>query len=205
MRSLLRMMSMIIFDDQVVSLVTTRHWQARWAGGCSVLVRVVGGEGKLAAMMIVLNSVYSERNRNAARIISARLADCFLWCWVGLIALVTVVNCADRPVVHPMGRCSVISWQRSSMEPSHLVLLAGVGRALSIWTEPSRRADRLVYMGVPSFVVFSWASVSIAISYSRGELREFKCRSYGSRVSSMLVWAVDSSFSGVMGLGGTHR
>ena len=56
-----------ILNDQVVSLVTTSTGKLGWAGAASVLVAMWSARAGVGAMMIGLNSVYSERNRNAAR------------------------------------------------------------------------------------------------------------------------------------------
>ena len=56
-----------IINEQVVTLVTASTGQLGWTGAISVLAALWSARAGVGAMMIGLNGVYNERNRNAAR------------------------------------------------------------------------------------------------------------------------------------------
>ncbi|MEH6674180.1 MAG: YihY/virulence factor BrkB family protein [Sulfitobacter sp.] len=188
-----------ILNDQVVSLVTTSTGKLGWAGAVSVLVAMWSARAGVGAMMIGLNSVYSERNRNAARHYFRALTLTATLVLVGLIALVTVVIAPIVLSFIPMGVfgyfvAEVIRWSIAI-----LVLLAGVGVLYRFG--PNRRAARIGWLTWGAvFAVFSWAVVSIAFSYYVANFGNYN-QVYGSigAVIAMLVWLWISSFLVLMG------
>ena len=153
-----------ILNDQVVSLVTTSTGKLGWAGAASVLVAMWSARAGVGAMMIGLNSVYSERNRNAARHYLRALMLTFTLVMVGLIALITVVIAPIVLSFIPLGVFGYFVAEIIRWSIAILVLLAGVGVLYRFG--PNRRAARIGWLTWGAvFAVFSWAVVSIGFSY----------------------------------------
>ena len=188
-----------ILNDQVVSLVTTSTGKLGWAGAASVLVAMWSARAGVGAMMIGLNSVYSERNRNAARHYLLALMLTFTLVMVGLIALITVVIAPIVLSFIPLGVFGYFVAEIIRWSIAILVLLAGVGVLYRFG--PNRRAARIGWLTWGAvFAVFSWAVVSIGFSYYVANFGNYN-QVYGSigAVIAMLVWLWISSFLVLMG------
>jgi len=149
--------------------------------------------------MIGLNSVYSERNRNAARHYLRALMLTFTLVMVGLIALITVVIAPIVLSFIPLGVFGYFVAEIIRWSIAILVLLAGVGVLYRFG--PNRRAARIGWLTWGAvFAVFSWAVVSIGFSYYVANFGNYN-QVYGSigAVIAMLVWLWISSFLVLMG------
>ncbi len=188
-----------IINAQVVSLVTTSTGTLGWAGTVSVLAALWSARAGVGAMMIGLNSVYNERNRNAARHYVRALVLTFGLVMVGIVALITVVIAPIVLSFVPLGSfgyfvADVIRWTIAVT-----VLLAGVGVLYRFG--PNRRPARMGWLTFGAvFSVFSWAVVSIGFSYYVANFGNYN-QVYGSigAVVAMLVWLWISSFLVLMG------
>lgn len=188
-----------IINGQVVSLVTTSTDTLGWAGIVSLLAALWSARAGVAAMMIGLNSVYNERNRNAAMHYLRALMLTIGLVLVGIVALVTVVIAPIVLSFVPLGVfgyfvADIIRWSIAIV-----VLLAGVGVLYRFG--PNRRPARIGWLTVGAvFAVLSWAILSIGFSFYVTNFGNYN-QVYGSigAVVAMLVWLWISSFLVLMG------
>ncbi len=188
-----------IIHNQVVGLVTTSTGTLGWAGTVSLLAALWSARAGVGAMMIGLNSVYNERNRNAAMHYVRALVLTFGLVMVGIIALITVVIAPIVLSFIPLGVfgyfvADVIRWSIAIV-----VLLAGVGVLYRFG--PNRRAARIGWITFGAvFAVMAWAVLSIGFSYYVANFGNYN-QVYGSigAVIAMLVWLWISSFLVLMG------
>lgn len=80
-----------IINTQVTGLVTARADTLGWAGIVSLLVALWSARAGVGAMVIGLNAVYNERNRNAAKHYLHALLLTVSLVAVGIVALLAVV------------------------------------------------------------------------------------------------------------------
>ena len=116
-----------IINEQVVTLVTTSTGKLGWTGAISVLAALWSARAGVGAMMIGLNGVYNERNRNAARHYFSAMMLTLSLIFVGIVALVSVVVAPIVLSFLPLGvfgyfMAEIIRWSIAIT-----VLLAGVG------------------------------------------------------------------------------
>ena len=189
----------IIINEQVVTLVTTSTGKLGWTGAISVLAALWSARAGVGAMMIGLNGVYNERNRNAARHYFSAMMLTLSLIFVGIVALVSVVVAPIVLSFLPLGvfgyfMAEIIRWSIAIT-----VLLAGVGVLYRFG--PNRRAARIGWLTFGAmFAVLSWAVVSIGFSYYVANFGNYN-QVYGSigAVIAMLIWLWISSFLVLMG------
>lgn len=184
---------------QIVSLVTTSSETLGWAGTVSVLAALWSARAGVGAMMIGLNSVYGERNRNTARHYFRALVLTFGLVMVGIIALVTVVIAPIILAFIPLGIFGTIVADLIRWTIAIMVLLAGIGVLYRFG--PNRRAAKIGWLTFGAvFAVVAWAIVSIGFSYYVANFGNYN-QVYGSigAVIAMLVWLWISSFLVLMG------
>tara|TARA_R110000796_G_scaffold9645_8_gene32860 strand:+ start:2505 stop:3431 length:927 start_codon:yes stop_codon:yes gene_type:complete len=188
-----------IINEQVVTLVTTSTGKLGWTGAISVLAALWSARAGVGAMMIGLNGVYNERNRNAARHYFSAMMLTLSLIFVGIVALVSVVVAPIVLSFLPLGvfgyfMAEIIRWSIAIT-----VLLAGVGVLYRFG--PNRRAARIGWLTFGAmFAVLSWAVVSIGFSYYVANFGNYN-QVYGSigAVIAMLIWLWISSFLVLMG------
>tara|TARA_R110000782_G_C14800011_1_gene411785 strand:- start:1251 stop:2177 length:927 start_codon:yes stop_codon:yes gene_type:complete len=188
-----------IINEQVVTLVTTSTGKLGWTGAISVLAALWSARAGVGAMMIGLNGVYNERNRNAARHYFSAMMLTLSLIFVGIVALVSVVVAPIVLSFLPLGvfgyfMAEIIRWSIAIT-----VLLAGVGVLYRFG--PNRRAARVGWLTFGAmFAVLSWAVVSIGFSYYVANFGNYN-QVYGSigAVIAMLIWLWISSFLVLMG------
>ena len=188
-----------IINEQVVTLVTTSTGKLGWTGAISVLAALWSARAGVGAMMIGLNGVYNERNRNAARHYFSAMLLTLSLIFVGIVALVSVVVAPIVLSFLPLGvfgyfMAEIIRWSIAIT-----VLLAGVGVLYRFG--PNRRAARVGWLTFGAmFAVLSWAVVSIGFSYYVANFGNYN-QVYGSigAVIAMLIWLWISSFLVLMG------
>ncbi|WP_157044677.1 YihY/virulence factor BrkB family protein [Roseobacter sp. GAI101] len=188
-----------IINGQVVSMVTTSSETLGWAGTVSLLVALWSARAGVGAMMIGLNSVYNERNRNAAFHYLRALLLTFGLVMVGIIALITVVIAPIVLSFVPLGIFGSIVAEVTRWTIAISVLLAGLGVLYRYG--PNRRPARVGWLTFGAvFAVAAWAVVSIGFSYYVANFGNYN-QVYGSigAVIAMLVWLWISSFLVLMG------
>jgi len=188
-----------IINGQIVSMVTTSSETLGWAGTVSLLAALWSARAGVGAMMIGLNSVYNERNRNAAYHYLRALMLTFSLVMVGIIALITVVIAPIVLSFIPLGIFGSIVAELTRWTIAISVLLAGVGVLYRFG--PNRRPARMGWLTFGAvFAVSSWALVSIGFSYYVANFGNYN-QVYGSigAVIAMLVWLWISSFLVLMG------
>lgn len=188
-----------ILNSQVVSLVTTSTGTLGWAGTVSVLAALWSARAGVGAMMIGLNSVYNERNRNAARHYLRALMLTLSLVMVGIIALITVVVAPIVLSFIPLGMFGFMVAEIIRWTIAITVLLAGIGVLYRFG--PNRRAAKIGWLTFGAvFAVISWAIVSIVFSYYVANFGNYN-QIYGSigAVIAMLIWLWISSFLVLMG------
>lgn len=188
-----------IMNQQIVSLVTTSSETLGWAGAISVLAALWSARAGVGAMMIGLNSVYHQPNRNVARHYFRALMLTFGLVMVGIIALVTVVIAPIVLAFIPLGIFGVILADLIRWSIAITVLLAGIGVLYRFG--PNHRTAKPNWLTFGAiFAVASWAVVSIGFSYYVANFGNYN-QVYGSigAVIAMLVWLWISSFLVLMG------
>lgn len=188
-----------IINGQVVSLVTASSGTLGWAGALSVLAALWSARAGVGAMMIGLNSVYNQRNRNTAHHYFRALVLTVSLVLVGIIALITVVIAPIILAFIPLGPFGVMVADLIRWTIAITVLLAGIGVLFRFG--PNRRPAKVGFLTFGAvFAVVSWAIVSIGFSYYVANFASYN-QVYGSigAVIAMLVWLWISSFLVLMG------
>ncbi|WPZ23191.1 YihY/virulence factor BrkB family protein [Sulfitobacter faviae] len=183
-----------IINTQVTGLVTARADTLGWAGIVSLLVALWSARAGVGAMVIGLNAVYNERNRNAAKHYLHALLLTVSLVAVGIVALLAVVIAPIILAFIPLGPfgnavADLLRWTVATV-----VLFAGVGVLYRFG--PNRRAARLPWLSSGAILaVLSWAVLSIGFSYYVANFGNYN-QVYGSigAVIAMLIWLWISSF-----------
>jgi len=183
-----------IIRNQVVSLVSARADTLGWAGLLSVLVALWTARAGVGAMIIGLNTVYGQRNRNTAWHYLRALGLTIGLVAVGIIAMVMLVVIPIILAFIPLGVFSgwVVDILRYSI--AVVVLFAGIG--VFYHFGPNRRPARMPWMSVGALVaISSWAILSVVFSYYVANFGNYN-QVYGTlgAVIAMLVWLWISSF-----------
>ena len=188
-----------IVNDQVVSLVTTRADRLGWAGLVSLFVALWSARAGVGAMMIGLNNVYYEKNRNAARHYARALLLTISLVGVGIVALLTLVIAPVILAFFPLGPFGNLMVDIVRWTIAIVVLFAGVGVLYRFG--PNRRSARMPWITVGAVLaVGSWAALSIAFSFYVANFGNYN-QVYGSigAVIAMLIWLWISSFLILLG------
>ena len=199
MRDLLPEDVVKIINSQVTSLVTASSGTLGWTGFVSLMIALWTTRSGVAAMMIGLNIVYSEQNRNTARrfLRALLLAICLIF--MCIVALLTVVVAPIVISFFPLGWLTVLLIDVVRLVIAIGVLLAGLGVLYRFG--PNRRSAQLPWI-TPGAVlaVVSWVGVSIGFSQYVSNFGSYN-QIYGSigAVIAMLVWLWFSSFLVLLG------
>ncbi|MFD2741518.1 YihY/virulence factor BrkB family protein [Sulfitobacter aestuarii] len=188
-----------ILNTQVVGLVTARSDALGWAGIVSLAIALWSARAGVGAMMIGLNNVYYERNRNLARHYFSALMLTLALVAVGIVALLAVVVAPVVLAFFPLGPFGSLVVDIVRWGVAVIVLLAGVGVLYRFG--PNRRGARVPWLtGGAVLAVLSWALVSIAFSYYVANFGNYN-QVYGSigAVIAMLIWLWISSFLILLG------
>ena len=188
-----------IVNDQVVSLVTARADTLGWAGLLSLFVALWSARAGVGAMMIGLNNVYYEKNRNAARHYVRALLLTISLVGVGIVALLTVVIAPVVLAFFPLGPFGNLMADLVRWTIAVIVLFAGVGVLYRYG--PNRRSARMPWITIGALMaVVSWAALSIAFSFYVANFGNYN-QVYGSigAVIAMLIWLWISSFLILLG------
>lgn len=183
-----------IIKTQVVSLVTASADTLGWAGLISLFVALWSARAGVGAMMIGLNTVYNQRNRNTAWHYLRALMLTIGLVAVGFIAMLTLVVAPVVLAFIPLGPLS--AWLADIVRYSIaiIVLFAGVGVLYRFG--PNRRPARMPWLSLGAVIaVASWAILSIGFTFYVTNFGNYN-QVYGSigAVVAMLIWLWISSF-----------
>lgn len=183
-----------IIKDQVVSLVSASADTLGWAGLVSLFVALWSARAGVGAMMIGLNTVYGQHNRNTLWHYFRALALTIGLVAVGLVAMVTLVVVPVVLAFFPLG--IVAAWLVDILRYSIaiFVLFAGVGVLYRFG--PNRRPARVAWLSLGAVIaIVSWAVLSVAFSYYVANFGNYN-QVYGAlgAVIAMLIWLWISSF-----------
>tara|TARA_R110002049_G_scaffold117332_2_gene270478 strand:- start:54619 stop:55548 length:930 start_codon:yes stop_codon:yes gene_type:complete len=188
-----------IINDQVVALVTARADALGWAGLVSLVVALWSARAGVGAMMIGLNNVYNERNRNAARHYLRALLLTVSLVGVAIVAMLMVVVAPVVLSFFPLGTFGALIADVLRWTAAVAVLFAGVGVLYRYG--PNRRAARFQWLTSGAILaVVSWAILSMGFSYYVANFGNYN-QVYGSigAVIAMLIWLWISSFLILLG------
>ena len=183
-----------IIHQQVVSLVTASNDTLGWAGMVSLMLALWSARAGVGAMIIGLNSVYLQRNRNTAKHYLRALLLTIALVGVGLVALISLVVIPVVLAFVPLGVIGTLVIDALRWIVAVVVLFAGVG--LLYRFGPNRRAARFGWLSAGAVVaVVFWVILSVGFSYYVTNFGNYN-QVYGSigAVVAMLIWLWISSF-----------
>ncbi|AXI48341.1 ribonuclease BN [Sulfitobacter sp. SK012] len=188
-----------IINTQVVSLVTASADTLGWAGLVSLLVALWSARAGVGAIMIGLNSVYNERNRNTGWHFVRAMVLTIGLVGVGIVSLLTLVVAPIVLSFFPFGPSGKLVAEFVRWAIAVCVLFAGIGMLYRYG--PNRKPVRAGWL-TPGAVlaVVSWALVSLAFSHYVANFSNYN-QVYGSigAVIAMLIWLWISSFFVLLG------
>ena len=183
-----------IINQQVTSLVTASSDTLGWAGLLSLLLALWSARAGVGAMIIGLNSVYQQRNRNTAKHYVQALLLTIALVAVGIVALISLVVIPLILAFFPLGLVGTLIIDALRWIAAVFVLFAGVG--LLYRFGPNRTPARFHWLSVGAVVaVVFWAIMSVGFSYYVANFGNYN-QVYGSigAVIAMLIWLWLSSF-----------
>lgn len=188
-----------IIHAQVISLVSTSSDQLGWAGLISLLLALWSARAGVGAMILGLNSVYSEKNRNLARHYFRALWLTLVLVIVGIFAILSLVVVPLLLAFFPLGSMGAFVVEVVRWIVAVGVILVGV--AMLYRYGPNRKAARVPWISVGAVLAtLAWLALSIGFSYYVANFGNYN-QVYGSigAVIAMLVWLWLSSFLVLLG------
>lgn len=183
-----------IISVQVTSLITASNETLGWAGLLSLCFALWSARAGVGAMMIGLNNVYKQRNRNTAWHYLRALMLTIMLVLVGIVALLTLVVTPILLAFFPLGTFGTLVVEMLRWVIAIGVLFAGVGVLYRFG--PNRTAARLPWLSAGAILaVVSWGIVSVGFSYYVSNFGNYN-QVYGSigAVIAMLIWLWITSF-----------
>lgn len=183
-----------IINAQVVDLITTRPDTLGWAGLLSVFFALWSARAGVGAMIIGLNSVHGERNRNMARHYIRALLITLVLVAVGNVALLSLVIVPVVLAFFPLGGFGTVVIDLVRWIVGVAVVLIGVGVLYRFG--PNRRVPKVRWLSAGALLaVVSWGILSVGFSYYVANFGNYN-QVYGSigAVIAMLIWLWISSF-----------
>lgn len=183
-----------IMNGQVTSLITASSETLGWAGLLSLFFALWSARAGVGAMMVGLNNVYKQRNRNTAW---HYLRALMLTVMLVVVAIVAMLALVVTPVVlafFPLGPFGTLVVELIRWVIAIAVLFAGVGVLYRFG--PNRKAARLPWLSAGAVLaVVAWAILSFGFSYYVANFGNYN-QVYGSigAVIAMLIWLWISSF-----------
>ncbi len=183
-----------ILNGQVTSLITASSETLGWAGLLSLFFALWSARAGVGAMMVGLNNVYKQRNRNTAW---HYLRALMLTVMLVVVAIVAMLALVVTPVVlafFPLGPFGTLVVELIRWVIAIAVLFAGVGVLYRFG--PNRKAARLPWLSAGAVLaVVAWAILSFGFSYYVANFGNYN-QVYGSigAVIAMLIWLWISSF-----------
>lgn len=194
MRALLPRDVYQIIETQIILLVSTSPDTLGWAGILSVLVALWSARAGVGAMVIGLNAVYGQRNRNTAWHYMRALMLTLGLVAVGIIAMLTLVVAPVVLAFVPLGAFNAWLIDILRYSTAVVVLFAGVGMLYRYG--PNRRPAHTTWVSLGAVVaIASWAVLSYGFSYYVANFGNYN-QVYGSigAVIVVLIWLWISSF-----------
>jgi membrane protein len=183
-----------IIRGQIISLITASSNTLGWAGSLSLFLALWSARAGVGAMMIGLNNVYKQRNRNTGWHYLRALLLTMTLLMVGIVALLTLVVAPVLLAFFPLGTFGTLAVDVIRWVIAISVLFVGVGVLYRFG--PNRKGARLPWLSPGAVLaVVSWAIVSVAFSYYVTNFGNYN-QVYGSigAVIAMLIWLWISSF-----------
>lgn len=183
-----------IIHAQVISLISTSSDQLGWAGLISLFLALWSARAGVGAMILGLNSVYKERNRNLARHYFRALWLTLVLVVVGILALLSLVVVPLVLAFFPLGSLGAFLVEVIRWIVAVGVILVGV--AVLYRYGPNRKAARAPWLTIGAVLAtVAWLALSIGFSYYVANFGNYN-QVYGSigAVIAMLVWLWLSSF-----------
>lgn len=183
-----------IINAQVVGLVTTQSDTLGWAGAVSLFLALWSARAGVGAMIIGLNSVYNEKNRNMAQHYLRALLLTFLLVAVVIVAILSLIVVPVVLAFVPLGALSTLIIDALRWVVAIVVLLVGVG--LFYRFGPNRKSARIHWLSIGALIAVSaWVILSVGFSYYVANFGNYN-QVYGSigAVIAMLIWLWISSF-----------
>ncbi len=184
-----------IINAQVVALVTARSETLGWAGLLSVFFALWSARAGVGAMIIGLNSVCGERNRNVAHHYVRALLITLVLVAVGIVALLSLVVAPVILAFFPLGGMGAVAVDLVRWVVGVAVIVIGVGVLYRFGPNRSAR-PRVRWLSAGAVLaVVSWVILSVGFSYYVTNFGNYN-QVYGSigAVIAMLVWLWISSF-----------
>ena len=183
-----------LINDQVVSLVNTSVDKLSWAGLLSLFFALWSARAGVGAMMIGLNNVYRERNRNTAYHYLRALMVTVSLVMVAIVAMLMLVVAPILLAFFPLGAFG--GWVAEILRWVIAIAVLFVGVGVLYRFGPNRKAARIPWLSVGALLaIVTWAIVSIGFSYYVANFGRYN-QVYGSigAVIAMLIWLWISSF-----------
>ncbi len=183
-----------IINAQVVSLVTASSDTLGWAGIVSLALALWSARAGVGAMIVGLNAVYNQRNRNTVKHYLRALMLTVALVAVGIVATVSLVIIPVFLAFFPLGVIGTLLIDALRWIVAIFVLFAGIG--LLYRFGPNRKAARFRWLSIGAVIaVVFWAILSVGFAYYVGNFGNYN-QVYGSigAVIAMLVWLWISSF-----------
>ncbi|MBM1689486.1 YihY/virulence factor BrkB family protein [Sulfitobacter geojensis] len=183
-----------IIHQQVVSLVSASSDTLGWAGVVSLFLALWSARAGVGAMIIGLNSVYFQPNRNTAWHYLRALMLTAALVGVGLVALISLVVIPVLLAFFPLGLIGTLLIDGLRWIVAIVVLFAGVG--LLYRYGPNRKVARFRWLSAGAIVAVAlWVILSLGFSYYVTNFGNYN-QVYGSigAVVAMLIWLWITSF-----------
>lgn len=183
-----------IIHQQVVSLVSASSDTLGWAGLVSLLLALWSARAGVGAMIIGLNSVYAQPNRNTARHYLRALILTVALVGVGIVALISLVVIPVLLAFFPLGLLGTLLIDGLRWIVAVIVLFAGVGVLYRFG--PNHKVARFRWLSAGAIVAVAlWVILSLAFSYYVTNFGNYN-QVYGSigAVVAMLIWLWITSF-----------
>jgi membrane protein len=183
-----------IIHQQVVSLVSASSDTLGWAGLVSLFLAIWSARAGVGAMIIGLNSVYVQPNRNTAWHYLRALMLTAALVGVGLVALISLVVIPVLLAFFPLGLIGTLLIDGLRWIVAIVVLFAGVG--LLYRYGPNRKVARFRWLSAGAIVAVAlWVILSLGFSYYVTNFGNYN-QVYGSigAVVAMLIWLWITSF-----------
>lgn len=183
-----------IINAQVLKLVSASSDRLGWAGLISLLLALWSARAGVGAMIIGLNEVYGEPNRNTVGHYLRTLILTVALMAIGIVALLSLVVTPVLLALLSLGAFSTLLIEALRWIVMVLVLFAGIG--LIYRFGPNRRQLGIEWLSVGAVIaVVFWVMLSVGFSYYVANFSNYN-QVYGSigAVIAMLTWLWISSF-----------
>ncbi len=183
-----------IIEGQIVTLVNASSDRLVWAGVISILLALWSARAGVGAMILGLNTSYSEQNRSTALHYLRAILLTIALISVGVVALLCLVVTPVVLAFVPLGTFGELVIDALRWLVTISVLFVGIGLLYRFGPNREETPVRWVSPGAVTAIVV-WVGVSIGFSYYVANFGNYN-QVYGSigAVIAMLIWLWISSF-----------